>query len=248
MHDLPAFLAFAAVGFVAQMIDGMLGMAYGITSTSLLLTLGLPPAVASATAHAAECLTTGASAASHYKFGNVDWRLVKRLAFTGVVGAVTGAYILVRVPGNRMKPFIAAYLLIMGVIILMKAWKQFVPRHVESHVSTLGLAGGFFDAIGGGGWGPIVTGTLLARGNEPRKTIGSVDFSEFFVTVAASITFFATIGLKYWLAIAGLATGGVAAAPIAAYLCHKVPARPMMACVGVLVIALSIRTIVLALR
>ena len=142
----------------------------------------------------------------------------------------------------------AAYLLIIGVVIVVKAWKRYVPRKVETHIRSLGLIGGFFDAFGGGGWGPIVAGTLLVRGNEPRSTVGSVNFGKFFVTVAASITFFATIGLNQWLEIAGLAAGGVVAAPLAAYLCHKVPARPMIAAVGILIAALSIRTIVLASR
>jgi uncharacterized protein len=248
MHSLPAFLAFAAVGFVAQMIAGTLGMAYGVTSTSLLLALGVPPAVASATVHAAGCLTTGASGLSHHSFGNVDWMLVRRLAPTGALGAVAGAYLVVRVPANRMTPYMAAYLLIMGIMIVFKAWKAYVPRRVETHLRTLGFAGGFFDAFGGGGWGPIVAGTLLVRGNEPRSTVGSVNFGKFFVTVAASITFFFTIGLSQWVEIAGLAAGGVAAAPLAAWLCRRVPTRPLVAAVGVLVMALSIRTIVLALR
>ena len=248
MHSLPAFLAFAAVGFVAQMIAGTLGMAYGVTSTSILLALGVPPAVASATVHAAGCLTTGASGISHHTFGNVDWRLVRRLAVTGGLGAVAGAYVVVRVPAQRVTPYIAGYLLIMGIMIVMKTWRPFAPRSVQSHLPTLGLVGGFFDAFGGGGWGPIVAGTLLVRGNEPRTAVGSVNFSKFFVTVAASVTFFFTIGLSQWLEIAGLAAGGVVAAPLAAYLCDRIPARPMMAAVGTLIVALSVRTIVLALR
>lgn len=242
------FILCLIIGFVAQTVDGILGMAYGVTSTTLLLTFGIPPAVASATVHAAEVVTTGASALSHHAFGNVDRKLVKRLLIPGVIGAVIGAYVLVNVPGDRMKPIIAAYLLVMGVVILLKAWKPFVPKAVESHVATLGLVGAFCDAIGGGGWGPIVTGTLLARGNEPRTTIGSVNFSEFFVTVAASITFFLTIGLSHWTVIVALAIGGVVAAPFAAWACKRIAPRPLLAIVGLLVVGLSVRTIVLAFR
>jgi uncharacterized membrane protein YfcA len=240
-------LIFAVVGFVAQMIDGILGMAYGVSATTFLLAFGVPPAVASASTHAAEVVTTGFSAASHFGFGNVNRRLVRRLLIPGVVGAILGAYILVNIPGDRMRPFTAAYLLVMGVIILSKAWKKREHREVHSHIVPLGFAGGFCDAIGGGGWGPIVTGTLLARGNEPRETIGSVNFAEFFVTVAASVTFFLTIGFSHWTAIVGLAIGGAIAAPLAAFAVGKIPARPMLAVVGIVIIVLSIRTMVLAL-
>jgi uncharacterized membrane protein YfcA len=147
-----------------------------------------------------------------------------------------------------MKPFTAAYLLLMGIVILSKAWKRAAHREVTTHLVPLGLAGGFFDAIGGGGWGPIVTGTLLARGNEPRSAIGSVNFAEFFVTVATSVTFFVTIGFTFWRAIAGLAIGGAIAAPLAAWTTKRISPRPLLAIVGLVVIALSIRTIVLAVR
>ncbi|MGZ4777799.1 MAG: sulfite exporter TauE/SafE family protein [Thermoanaerobaculia bacterium] len=241
-------IIFIIVGFAAQMIDGILGMAYGVSATTFLLAFGVSPAIASASTHAAEVVTTGFSAASHFGFGNVNRRLVKALLIPGIIGAVLGAYILVTVPGDRMKPFTAAYLLVMGVIILSKAWQKREHREVHTHIIPLGFAGGFCDAIGGGGWGPIVTGTLLARGNEPRETIGSVNFAEFFVTVAASATFFVTIGFSQWTAIAGLAIGGAIAAPIAAWAVRRIPARPMLAVVGVLVILLSLRTIYLALR
>jgi uncharacterized membrane protein YfcA len=230
------------------MIDGILGMAYGVSATTFLLAFGVSPAIASASTHAAEVVTTGFSAASHFGFGNVNRRLVQTLLIPGIIGAVLGAYILVNVPGDRMRPFTAAYLLVMGVIILSKARKKREPREVRSHIIPLGFAGGFCDAIGGGGWGPIVTGTLLARGNEPRETIGSVNFAEFFVTVAASITFFLTIGFSQWTAIAGLAIGGAIAAPLAAWAVRRIPARPMLVVVGIVIIALSVRTMILAIR
>src|SRR3954467_3004942 len=154
------------------MIDGVLGMAYGVSATTFLLTLGVPPAMASASTHAAECVTTGLSALSHLRFGNVDKRLVRALLIPGVLGGIAGAYILVSIPGDRMKPYTAAYLLIMGIVILSKAWKRIAHREVTTHLVPLGLAGGFFDAIGGGGWGPIPTGTPLARANEPRSARG----------------------------------------------------------------------------
>jgi len=243
---LQNFYVFVLVGFAAQMIDGILGMAYGVSATTFLLAFGVPPAVASASTHAAEVVTTGFSAASHFGFGNVHRRLVRRLLIPGVIGSILGAYILVSIPADRMKPFTAAYLLVMGIIILAKARRHQEHREAHSHIVPLGFAGGFCDSIGGGGWGPIVTGTLLARGNEPRETIGSVNFAEFFVTVAASATFFVTIGFSQWTAIAGLAIGGAIAAPLAAFAIRIIPARPMLVVVGVLIIILSIRTIVLA--
>jgi uncharacterized membrane protein YfcA len=165
----------------------------------------------------------------------------------GAIGAAIGAYILTNIPAERMKPYTAAYLLIMGAIILRKALRKIEPREAHHHLEPLGLFGGFFDAIGGGGWGPIVVGTLLARGNEPRTTIGSVNFAEFFVTLAASVTFFITLRNFDWMPIAGLALGGAIAAPIAALAVNRVKPRPLMITVGVLVILLSIRTIVKAL-
>jgi uncharacterized protein len=241
--DWKQLLPFILAGFIAQMIDGMLGMAYGVTATTLLLSLGVAPAAASAAVHAAEVVTTGMSGLSHLSFGNVNKALVRRLLIPGVAGAVLGAYILVSVPGEKMKPWIAGYLLIMGIVILSKARKRVVHREAHTHLVPLGFAGGFFDAIGGGGWGPIVTGTLVARGNEPRFTVGSVNFAEFFVTVAASATFILTIGLTNWVEIIGLAIGGAIAAPLAAWACKRVSPRPMMFVVGTAVIVLSIRTI-----
>lgn len=240
------FLLFVAAGFIAQMIDGLLSMGYGVSATTLLLTFGVAPAGASASVHTAEVVTTAFSAYNHWRVGNVVMTFVKKLLIPGVIGAVIGAFILTTVDGDAIKPFMAAYLLIMGVIILLKAWRRTLQVGSEKHLTPLGLAGGFFDSIGGGGWGPIVAGTLLARGNEPRTTIGSVAFAEFFVTVAASATLLLTIGVSDWMPIAGLALGGAIASPIAARLTGRIPARPLMAAAGLLIIALSVRTIVLA--
>lgn len=240
-------ITFIIVGFIAQAIDGALGMAYGVSSTTFLLSLGIAPATASASVHLAEVFTTAVSGLSHLRLGNVDKTLFKKLLIPGVMGGVLGAYILTAVPGKAIKPFMAVYLLIMGFIILLKAFKRVQEREVRTKLVPLGLVGGFFDAIGGGGWGPIVTSSLVARGNNPRFTIGSVNLAEFFVTLFEAITFILTIGLVSWQIIVGLIIGGVLAAPLAAYVCKKLPTRSLMMIVSALIMLLSIRTIYLAL-
>jgi hypothetical protein len=236
------------VGFIAQMIDGALGMAYGVTSTSLLLTIGIPPAQASASVHAAELVTTAVSGAFHLKFGNVDKKVLRRLLIPGVIGGAIGAYVLTEIPSTTIKPLVAGYLIIMGGIILWKAFRNVAPKELKTKLVPLGLVGGFFDAIGGGGWGPVVTTTLVARGKEPRLVVGSVNLAEFFVTLSESFVFILTIGLIHWKIIIGLMIGGVLAAPLAAYVCSRIPRRPMMCMVGVLIIAVSLRTLILSLR
>lgn len=239
-------LFYVAAGFAAQLVDGTLGMAYGITASTLLLGLGVPPAVTSATVHAAECFTTGASAVSHHAFGNVHAPLFKRLVLPGMTGAVIGAYILSSFPGDALKPYVAAYLLVMGGVIVLKAFREFPPREVTTHIAPLGFFGALIDALGGGGWGPVVASTLMARGNDARQTVGSVNAAEFFVTVAASVTFLLMLGLSHWHMIAGLAIGGLLAAPLGAWACSRLPLKPLMAGVGILVILLSLRTLVRA--
>jgi hypothetical protein len=242
------FLLYALVGFAAQMIDGALGMAYGVSSTSFLLAVGASPAVASASVHTAEIFASAASGLSHLRFGNVDRALMRRLVLPGIAGGVLGAYVLSSLPGDRIKPCVSVYLIVMGAMILRKALQRPRPPGERHHFTMLGLAGGFFDAIGGGGWGPIVTSSLMARGETPRLVIGSVNLAEFFVTVAQSATFFIMMGIVHWKVIAGLTLGGVVAAPLAALVCKRLPARALMLLVGALVIGLSIRTFVLALR
>lgn len=237
------FLVYVVVGFAAQLIDGALGMAYGVTASSLLLSFGVPPATTSATVHAAECFTTGVSALSHHAFGNVNGILFRRLLIPGVIGATTGAYILASFPGDTLKPLVSSYLLVMGCIIVVKALREFPPRTVTTHLAPLGFGGALIDALGGGGWGPIVASTLIVRGNGVRQTIGSVNASEFFVTLAASVTFVLTLGVTNWQMIVGLAVGGIPAAPMAAWACKHVPQKPFMVFVGILVIALSVRTL-----
>ncbi|MFD0739372.1 sulfite exporter TauE/SafE family protein [Lysobacter koreensis] len=239
----PDFLLYLAIGFAAQLIDGALGMAYGVTASSLLIGVGVPPALSSATVHAAECFTTGTSALSHHAFGNIDKRLFRRLLLPGVVGAAVGAYALTRLDGDVLKPWVAGYLLLIGAVIVLKAFREVLPREVTSHLTPLGFFGALVDAIGGGGWGPIVSSNLLARGNEFRVTVGSVNAVEFFVTLTASLVFLLTLGLGHWEIIVALALGGVAAAPLGAWLVKHVNPKPMLCFVGLLVITLSLRTL-----
>jgi uncharacterized membrane protein YfcA len=243
-HDI---IIYIIAGFIAQIIDGALGMAYGVSASSLLMGFGVPPAVVSSTVHAAECFTTGASAISHHAFGNISRDLVRRLLIPGIIGAALGAYVLSSFDGEIIKPYIAGYLLLMGIVIIVKAFKRFPPREVTTKLTPLALIGAFMDAVGGGGWGPIVATNLIVRGNSVRETVGSVNAVEFFVTMSASITFFLTLGLDHWQVIAGLAAGGVIAAPFGAFLTKKLPHRPMMVTVGVLVIVMSARTLLKSL-
>jgi hypothetical protein len=241
------FLLFVAVGFAAQLVDGAIGMAYGLTATSVLLSLGVPPSTASACVHTAEVFTTGASGVSHWRMGNTRFDLIWKLAVPGMIGGAAGAYLLAKTPGDVIAPIISAYLLAMGCLILWKA----VSKRTESdappkHIAPLGLAGGFLDAIGGGGWGPMVASTLIGRGLTPRFAIGSVNLAEFFVTSVISATFVFTIGLELFPIIGGLILGGVVAAPFAAYATRKIPDQPMMILVAIVIIILSVRGLVLA--
>jgi hypothetical protein len=239
---------FILVGFIAQTIDGALGMAYGVSSNTFLLSIGIPPAAASASVHMAEVVTTGVSGFSHWKLGNIDRTLIKRLLIPGVIGGVLGAYILTTIPGDVIKPYISAYLLLMGLVIIYRTLSSNPKiREVTTHLVPLGFIGGFLDAVGGGGWGPVVTSTLVMRGKHPRYAIGSVNTSEFFVTLAESITFILTIGILHWQIVLGLLIGGVIAAPLAAVLCKHLPVRVLTGAVGLLITILSIRTIYLSI-
>jgi len=245
------FGIFLAVGFLAQLIDGAVGMAYGVISSSVLLAFGVPPAQASATIHAAECFTTGASGASHLAHRNIDWKLFWRLAPAGVVGGVIGAYLLTGFDATFIKAIVIAYLGVLGVVMLSRALRtpKEEPPHLE-HVVPLGVVGGFLDASGGGGWGPIVTSTLLGRGHTPRYVIGSVNAAEFVVTVAISLTFLWTLFTGRFVleggvvaggaALAGLIFGGLAAAPLAGYVTKIAPARWLLGGAAVLVMGLSV--------
>ena len=244
----PEFFLFVLGGFIAQMIDGSLGMAYGVSASTFLMSFGISPAAASASIHASEIFTSGVSGLSHLKFQNVNKRLFKRLLIPGVLGAVAGAYILSSFEAYNfiIRPLVATYTLILGVIIIIKARNIQPKRRKTKNVPALAGFGGFMDSIGGGGWGPIVATTLIARGRSPRYTIGSVNLAEFFVSFASSVTFFLSIGIGYFQIIAGLIVGGIIAAPIAANLVRKIPVKKMLVIVGVVVILVSIRLIALS--
>lgn len=234
------FWSAAAVGLAAQTVDGALGMAYGITSTTFLLSTGVPPAAASASVHVAEIFTTAFSGAAHWRLGNVNGQLFRRLLIPGVIGAMAGAYVLTAIDGDAIKPFVSVYLLGMGLYVLAKAFRTIRPRREPPKaVVPLALTGGFVDAVGGGGWGPVVTTSLVGSGQEPRTAIGSVNAAEFFVAVASGLSLTLLGGLTHWTTIAGLVVGGLFAAPIAATLVRVLPARVLMAVVGVLIASLS---------
>jgi len=243
------FLLYVTVGLVAQMVDGAVGMAYGVTSSSVLLSFGMPPATASACVHASETFTTAASGAAHWKLGNVDKKLIARLAVPGMIGGALGAYVLSNISGDTIKPIIAIYLLLMGVYIVWKALQPPPVMHEPPrHVEPLGFVGGFVDSIGGGGWGPIVTSALIGQGTTPRYAIGTVNLAEFFVTLTVTLTFLFTIGLELWPIIAGLVLGGILAAPFAALVTKHLPDKPLMIVVGCVIVLLSLRTLLVALH
>lgn len=234
------FWSALVVGLLAQVVDGALGMAYGATATTFLLATGATPAAASASVHIAEIFTTGVSGISHTRFGNVNKQLFVRLLVPGILGAVLGAVLVTYVDGAAFKPLMSAYLLVLGIYILSKAFRQLRLRMREPrHVGKLALFGGFVDTAGGGGWGPVVTTTLVGSGNDPRTTIGSVNFAEFFLTVTSAATFALLMETNAWPIIAGLVFGGLFAAPFAALLCKKLPARTLLVLVGTLISALS---------
>ena len=238
------FWLIAAIGFAAQIVDGALGMAYGLTSTALLITLGFSPASASAAVHLAETATTAASAGSHHIARNVDWKLVRPLAFSGVLGGVVGASLLATGIGDVLLPFVSAYLAVMGGLIVWKAYRATPGIRPPRGVLQLGAIGGFLDAIGGGGWGPIVSGTLVASGNSARHMIGSAIAAEFFVTTAIAITFAGHLGWREFGATAlALVVGGVPAAPLSALAAKYTPRRILMLGVGCLIVGLGMHGI-----
>ena len=236
-------------GFVAQMIDGALGMAYGVTATTLLLTVGVSPAAVSASVHSSEIFTSGVSGYMHLRFGNVNSKLFKAVLIPGVIGACLGAYVLVSIEqySNYIRPVVAVYTAILGILIIRKALLKRIKKKPFRRIGWLAWFGGTMDAIGGGGWGPIVSSTLIASGRHPRYTIGSVNLAEFFVSLASSLTFVTLIGLTHWQVILGLVLGGMIAAPIAALLANRLPVKAMMIIVGIVVIIVSLRNILAVL-
>jgi uncharacterized membrane protein YfcA len=250
-EKLPVFfttemLWYVLVGFGAQMVDGALGMAYGVCSSTFLMSVGVSPAAASASVHVAEVFTTGTSAVAHFSFKNINKRLFKALVIPAVLGGVVGAYLLSSFDGNMIIPFVNIYLFIMGVVILRKALAPRIARKKVKHIGLLALAGGFLDSVGGGGWGPVVNSTLLSKGKSPRLIIGTVNTVEFFLTLFSAGVFTMFMGLQNIQIIVGLVLGGVIAAPFGAFLVGKINAKPLMLIVGLLVCILSVRTLLLA--
>jgi uncharacterized protein len=250
-------IVLALIGLMAQLIDGSLGMAYGVTSTSLLLVAGIAPAAASATVHLAEVVTTAASGVSHIKFGNVDRQVVLRLILPGSIGAFLGACFLSSLPGDIVKPYVSLFLIILGIYILFRflyklGEKKTAPAEksfTKKQLMPLGLLAGFLDATGGGGWGPVTTPVLMAKDMKTRKVIGSVDTSEFAVAVSASVGFFISLGWEQveWLWVTALMAGGIVAAPIAAWLVRLIPSHILGVLVGGFIIITNTRTLLLTI-
>ncbi len=241
------FLFFVLAGFLAQMVDGMLSMGYGVTSATCLMSFGVNPVAVSAAIHTSEIFTSGISGYSHYKFGNVNKKLFRHLVIPGVIGAICGALLLVFLGdhySNYLLPIIAIYAGFLGLKILVKAF-QVQPKNVKAkRIGWLAGTGGFLDSFGGGGWGPIVTSNLISKGRSPKYTVGSVSLTEFFVTLASAFTFFVTVGVSHWSIVLGLIVGGVIAAPIAARFAGRLPRKTMMILVGIMVMVWCARMLV----
>jgi uncharacterized protein len=235
-------------GFFAEIVAGSMGMGYGVICTTILLILNVPPTVISASIHSAESFTSAAGSISHWQLGNINKKLAKALAIPAVIGAVMGALALTYV-GERYakitKPFIAIYSMYLGIRILQNAFtkKGDSKKKKATNITALGLTGGFIDSFGGGGWGPLVTGTFIKNGHTPRYVIGSSTFAKCILTVASAITFIFTIGIHHWNIVAGLLIGGIITAPFSATLTAKLPAKKMFIAVGVVVIFCSLITI-----
>jgi uncharacterized membrane protein YfcA len=244
------FAIAVAGGFFAQMIDGALGMAYGVSATTVLTSLGISQAATSASVHTSEIFTSGVSGWFHLKFGNVNKKLVMSLVVPGVIGAALGAYVLTSLSqyANYIKPVVAAYTFYLGVRIILKAFINARDKKPIKRIGLLAWVGGFLDSIGGGGWGPIVSSTLISRGRHPVYTIGSVNLTEFFVSLASAFTFSLFLHIRtYWQVILGLIIGGVIAAPFGAILPKRLPLKGMFVLVGTIVIILSVRNFVVSI-
>ena len=241
-------LVYILAGFVAELIDGALGMAYGVSATTFLLSFGVTPLAASASVHTSEIFTSGVSGLMHLKFGNVNSKLFKSLVLPGVLGAICGAYLLYSMEEYLylIKPVVACYTLILGVLIIRKTLRKRTRKSPVKRLGFLATAGGFLDAIGGGGWGPIVSSTLIAKGRHPMYTIGSVNLAEFFVSFASAATFISLAGISHWQVIVGLIIGGMISAPLGAILARRLPVKTMMITVGIVVIIVSLRLIFMA--
>ena len=248
---MPSLIVLALVGLAAQLVDGSLGMAYGVTSSTLLVSAGVAPALASASVHLAEVGTTFVSGISHHRFGNVDWKIVLRLGVPGAVGAFIGASVLTNISTDAARPWTAGILLALGVLLLVRFTFKGERKDREHlgfrsrFLAPLGLVAGFIDATGGGGWGPVATPTMLVSGRtEPRKIVGSVSASEFLVALSASLGFLINLGNEAisWRVVGGLLAGGVVAAPFAAYMVRHMAPRVLGTFVGGLIIITNVRT------
>ncbi|MGZ3872559.1 MAG: TSUP family transporter [Mucilaginibacter sp.] len=243
----PVFYYFLGAGFVFALIDGAIGMSYGVTSTTFSLSMGIPPASASMGVHLSEIMSNGIAGWMHYRMGNINWKLFKMLLIPGIVGAVTGAYLLSSLEhySQYTKPFVSLYTLILGCVILSKAFNTRVKKSSEKikKIPLLGLGGGFIDAVGGGGWGSIVLSTLIAGGRHPRFSLGTVKLSRFFIALMSSITFITMLNSNHWEAVAGLVIGSAIASPIAAKISNRISAKAIMIAVAVIVILISIKSI-----
>ncbi len=269
MDEWGLLIVFAGVGFVAQMIDGGLGMGFGITANAVLLCFGVTPAAASASVHVSKIFTSGISGVRHWKTENISKKLFWNLMIPGVVGGVAGAYFLSNIDGDKIKPFIAAYLFFLGIMVTQKAFRKleeeetnnhfypihFIGRNLESLLScsrdkkvrehpcfarVLGGIGGLIDSVGGGGWGPIVTSTLISKDHNKKHSIGSAISADFFITLATSITFLITLGfLSSWYAVFGLLIGGAVASPMSSVMCHRIAPRSLMLITGLSIVGMS---------
>lgn len=246
--DVTMLILCAVAGFFAQILGGALGMGYGVTSSMIMMSFGIPPVFVSASINTAELFTGGFTGILHAKSGNVDHVLFRKLLISGVFGAIIGTFILINIPGDILKPFIAFYLFVVGSIIIYKTINPPQPRKVTTYIHRLGTLGGFCDAIGGGGWGAIVTSTLMVRGNDPRMTIGSVNAARFFISLVTSIALLSIIPFhEVGVMILGLIIGGMLSAPFATMLTSRVPARTLMGAAGVVILFLSVSTIVISI-
>ncbi len=247
--DNHKFYWMLVVGFGAELVAGSMGMGYGVICTSLLLILNVPPAVVSASIHSAEAFTSAAGSISHWQLGNVNKKLVKKLAIPAIIGAIIGAILLTELGkkySNITKPIIAAYTIYLGIKILQNAFKKkaIVKKKKQTNITVLGLIGGFIDSFGGGGWGPLVTGTFIKNGRTPRFVIGSSTVAKCILTVASAVTFFLTLKENHpWNVIAGLLIGGIITAPFSAMLTSRLPRKKMFIAVGIVVIVCGLITI-----
>ena len=243
----PQFLFSILIGFAAQTVGSSLGMAYSVTCSSLLLAMGFSPAMVSASVHSSEVVNRLVSGLSHFRFGNVDPKIFKRLALFGMLGAFIGSFVLTSLPATLMRPIIAGMLLVMGLRILLAGFRQPAKHYRATRLGPLGFLGGFVDVIGGGGWGPVVTSTLIMRGNLAHIVVGSINFAKFFVAIVESVTLIVLLKAPQWDIIAGLIIGGILAAPLAAWSCRKISPRLLTILVGLLVCTLSVRTLIKSL-